>query len=972
MRGRAWEDMNQAWVSEFGALLRAYRRQAGLTQQELAAKAGLSVAALRDFEQNRRRRPRPSSLTALIDALRLDSNEAASFARAATMPGFGAEAGAALHPFQVGLGPRAVRIGAGQGLWLAILGPLEVWRDGVPLRIESPARRAVLGLLLMNPGVVMRRDTVIDMLWGESPPSTAAGLVQAHVSRLRRALGVGNGAGGDRVLSSGNGTYRLTPSTGELDLLVFRDLTTRAATARANGNDLTASELYEQALGLWRGDPLADMELLSGHPRITLLRQHLVGELLRYAEIACALGQHSRVLPRLQTLAAAEPLNEPAHARLMIALAGSGQQAAAIRVYEELRLRLDKELGLYPGRELTEAHVRILRQEVPTGDPARAHAHDSAVLTSVHMVPRQLPAAPRYFAGRAGELDALTGMLAGDTPKVSDVVIVGLTGMAGIGKTALAVYWAHQVAERFPDGQLFVDLCGFGPSGVPVTPTDAVRGFLAALGVPTAQIPVDPVHRSAMYRSLLAGRRMLIVLDNVRDAEQVRPVLPGSPGCLVLVTSRNRLTGLAAADGARLITLAVPTHGESSKLLTRHLGVRAIVEPAAVSELIMLCAQLPLALCDAAARAAVRPSLPLASLVAEMRERQGRLDALETGESATSVRMVFSWSSARLSVPAARAFALLGMHAGPDITVPAVASLAGMPQNQASVTLAELCDEHLLVEQSPGRYACHDLLRTYAAEVAYRYEGDAGVRAAVHRLLDHYLRTADTASAALYPHYAKITCGQPRSGVLPEEIAGSVQAAEWFHSERHVLLAAAKQAASEGYAPYAWQVPWVIGPFFRADKERRMLVAVQESALGIAAKLGDVAGQALARHHLGLLTFWLGEHADACEHLDKAIALAREAGDSSRCAVAGLARARAMQLQNRALEALVQVGESLRLFYAIEDRGGVIRALNALGWHLARNGDHRQAAEYRSRARATRLKLSTEFIVPPVGPTSDG
>ena len=268
---------------------------------------------------------------------------------------------------------------------------------------------------------------------------------------------------------------------------------------------------------------------------------------------------------------------------------------------------------------------------------------------TVDVVPRQLPAASRSFTGRARELAALSALVERDLRQASGVVIAALTGMAGIGKTALAVHWAHQVADRFPDGQLFVNLRGSGPSGTPVTPTDAVRGFLTALGVPPARIPPDTDGQAALYRSLLAGRRMLIVLDNAQDAEQVRPLLPGSPGCLVLVTSRNRLTGLAAAEGAHLITLGVLTEAESHDLLASNLGAgRAMAEPVAVSELIALCGRLPLALCDVAARAVARPGLPLAALAAEMRDARRRLDALETGEPVTSVRMVFSWSRARL------------------------------------------------------------------------------------------------------------------------------------------------------------------------------------------------------------------------------------------------------------------------------------------------------------------------------------
>lgn len=348
--------------SPVGMLVRTCRREAGLTQQELAVKAGLSVGALRDIEQSRRRRPRLSSVIALANALDLDSERAASMVNA----------GRDLTSSQLPRGPGLVRnagpMEAGQGLRLAILGPLEAWRDGKPLSLGTPARRAVLGLLAMDPGALVRRDTIIDVLWGEVPPRTAKGLVQAHVSRLRKVLEPPErsaaGDSGEEVISSVWGAYRLRVAIEQVDLLLFRDLAAQAVAAQASGDVGYACMLYEDAARLWRGDPLADIDLLSGHPGIFLLRHQLASVLLRYAELACALGQYRRVLPLLRALAVAEPLNESAHARLMIALAGTGQQAAAIGIYEDLRSRLDGELGLYPGEELAEAHLRILRQDI--------------------------------------------------------------------------------------------------------------------------------------------------------------------------------------------------------------------------------------------------------------------------------------------------------------------------------------------------------------------------------------------------------------------------------------------------------------------------------------------------------------------------------------------------------------------------------------------------------------------------------
>lgn len=383
--------------SRLGMLVRTCRHEAGLTQQELAVKAGLSVGGLRDIEQSRRRRPRLSSVIALANALDLDSERAASMFNASR------DRTSSQLPQGTGLVRNAGPMESGQGLRLAILGPLEAWRDGKPLSLGTPARRAVLGLLAMDPGALVRRDTIIDVLWGEVPPRTAKGLVQAHVSRLRKVLASPErsaaGDSGEEVISSVRGAYRLRVAIEQVDLLLFRDLAARAVAAQASGDVAHACKLYEDAVRLWRGDPLADIDLLSGHPvhpGILLLRHQLTSVLLRYAELACALGQYRRVLPLLQALAVAEPLNESAHARLMIALAGTGQQAAAIGIYEDLRSRLDGELGLYPGEELAEAHLRILRQDI-------------------RAVPHQLPAraVPRQQMVTKGDSHRLTKALAG-------------------------------------------------------------------------------------------------------------------------------------------------------------------------------------------------------------------------------------------------------------------------------------------------------------------------------------------------------------------------------------------------------------------------------------------------------------------------------------------------------------------------------------------------------------------------------
>ena len=887
-------------------VVRDHRRRVGLTQQELAAKAGLSLAALRDLEQGRRSRPRSASLAGLAKALGLDPGQAAELA---SLAGKAQRRSPEPDPPEAGTWNGAEPAGARQGLWLAVLGPLEARLDGTPVPLGPPGRRAVLGLLAMDPGTVVRRDSVIDMLWGPQAPSTGGSLVQAHVSRLRKLLAPRRKEpwAEDEIIASVGGGYRLQLRTEQLDVLAFRALAAKAGAALATGDDLAACELYEQTMELWRGDPLADVDVLHDLPGVVEQRRQLADVLLRYAELACGLGFHDRVLPRLHALAAAEPLNERVHAHLMIALAGTGQQAAALGVYEDLRARLDREFAIYPSEELVHAHLRVLHQDLPVVRPAYGQLPG-------HVVPGQLPASARFFTGRSGDSAMLSHLLGRGPREAGGVLIAALTGMAGIGKTALAVSWAHQVAGQFPDGQLFADLQGFSHSDPPLAPAEALRGFLTALGVAPTRIPADTAGRAALYRSMLVGRRALIVADNARDAEQVRPLLPGSPGCLVLVTSRHRLTGLAAENGAFLLPMAGLSDGEAYSLLAKILGAeRMMTESAAIGELSALCARLPLALCNAAARAAARPRLPLATLVAEMRDERGRLNALETGEPATSLRGVFSLSQARLSAPAARMFQMLGIHPGPEITVPGAAALAGLKRARARAALAELCDGHLLTEHAPGRYTCHELLRAYAAEAAARTRiREDGWRACVYRMLDYYLHTASAASILLFPYLAPRMLEPPRPGVLPERFATVRQATRWARSEARVLLAVIDQAAEGGYGPHAWELPWAAGWLFRDEAGWRKLAAAQEAALVIADGLGDLAGAALAHHHLAWLSFWLGDDAGASRHLGESIDIANRLSEVFPTPL-GLG-VQTVRVRGDIPEALVHAGRALSLF----------------------------------------------------------
>jgi len=923
---------------ELGSLIRSYRQTAGLTQNELAVRAGLSTAAVRDLEQGRRSRPRRGSLAALSEALGLDPEQIRRLEYAARRQANAFSSSAPPAP------------GHEKGLWIAILGPLAIWRNGDPVFLGSPARQSILGLLAIDAGMSVRRETLLELLWGEQPPPTAAHLTQAHVSRLRRVLWPKGIVDGEGMIDSAAGAYRLRIADDELDLSVFRDLVKRAAWSREGDDIASACALYENAFGLWRGDVFAGVSQLRDHPAVDKVRHELAGSLLSYAEVAGELGRHDLVLRRLEALAVAEPLNERVHARLMIALAGCGRQAAALRVYENLRQRLDRDLGLYPGEELAQTLVRLLRQDIRTTGAGAIRIPDR--LEDAHEVPRQLPAAPRYFTGRQHELSTLTGLM--DQPDVASpaIPVVALTGMAGIGKSALAVCWAHQIAERFPDGQLFADLRGFSPIGMPASSADVIRGFLRALGVQDWRMPADIEGQRTYYRSLLATRRVLIVLDNAQDAEQIRPLLPGSPGSFVLITSRNRLIGLAASHGAHLLPVDCLTESESYCLLAHSLGeARVGTQPRAARELVSLCARLPLALCNTIARAAAHPDLPLAEVVAAMRREQGRLDTLETGEKLTSARMVFSWSHAKLSGHAERLFRLMAVHPGPDITVATAASLTGLPRRDASLALAELADGYLLTENMPGRYSCHELMRVYAGEIAQASETAAECRAAVHRVLDHYLQMSAIAARQLMPYRVAGTIPPPMPGVSLEEFRSASEADEWCRGEQPSLLAVIARAAHEEFSPHAWELPWAARSFLPGAACWQEMAQALERALVTARKLNDAGGQALAHQHLGWLWLRLGAYPSASDHAERAAELAHALKDRRYSALARLLRARLLRAQGQITQALDDAEQALWLYRAAGDRFGQIRALTEVGWQLAQLGDQQGARTARAQAR---------------------
>jgi tetratricopeptide (TPR) repeat protein/transcriptional regulator with XRE-family HTH domain len=575
------------------------------------------------------------------------------------------------------------------------------------------------------------------------------------------------------------------------------------------------------------------------------------------------------------------------------------------------------------------------------GTPASSPRPQSAM-------PRQLPATVADFTGRDAELAALTRILddtSVDAP--GTVVISAIGGTAGVGKTALALHWAHQVAQRFPDGQLHVNLRGFDPSGPPAAAGEAIRGFLDALGVPSGRVPASPDAQAGLYRSLLAGRRMLILLDNARDEQQVRPLLPASPASLVLITSRNQLGGLGAADGARLLTLDVLTGAEAVQLLTARLGAdRAAAEPAAVGQIAGLCACLPLALSVAAARAAARPGFRLAAVAAELSDSAGRLDALDAGDPAASVRAVFSWSTRQLGAESARMFRLLGLHPGPDISVPAAASLAGIAETRARRVLRDLGRAHLIAEHAPGRYAMHDLLRAYAAEQAKDIDSDDDRREAVGRVLDHYLHTAAEAGLVLNPAKEKVVLTPPRPGSTPERPGDYPQAMAWFEEEHQVLLAAIALAADSGFDAHAWQMPWALASFLQIRGHRQDCAAVLRTATAAATRLGDTAAQALSGRLLALACTDVGDHAQAHSHFATSLTLYRQLGDRLGEASIHQGLGALAERQERFAEALRHAEQALVLYQSVGYKAAEAEALNNIGWYHDLLGNYQQARAF--------------------------
>ncbi|HEX6353112.1 AfsR/SARP family transcriptional regulator [Actinophytocola sp.] len=800
-----------------------------------------------------------------------------------------------------------------------LLGPVEADVDGRQIELGHPRQRCVLAVLLVEADRVVPVDAMLDRVWADRLPNKARVTLSGYVSRLRHLLA----EAGDVSLARQADGYRLAVDPQAVDLHRFRALVTQARAATVRDE---AAALFTEALGLWQGPAFATLDTpWADDVRDELAAERLAAELDRN-DLALEQGQHTALLTELTTTAAAHPLDERLAAQLMLALYRCGRQAEALHHYERLRSLLVHEFGADPGAALQQLHQRIL-----TADPTLAPAASTTA-------PCQLPAPPGSFTGRSGELAYL------DTLLRAESTTAVIAGTAGVGKTALAVSWAHRAAAAFPDGQLYVNLRGFGPEDAAMSPAEAVRGFLETLGVPPARVPVSPDAQIGLYRSMLAGRRMLIVLDNARDADQVRPLVPGSGGCLVVVTSRDQLTGLVAEHDARLVTLDLFTAAEARTLLVRRLGAdRVEAEPDAVDRIVARCTRLPLALSVVAARAAAHPGFPLAALADELVQAANRLDPLANGDRVTDVRTVFTWSYRTLQADSALLFRLLGLHPGPDTGVAAAASLVGLPAGRTRQLLAELTRAHLLTEHTPGRYAVHDLLREYAAELARQVDTEGERRAALHRVLDHYVHTAHACAMLLHPHRDAILLTPPRPEVVLESLDDSAQALSWFTTERLTLLAAANLATTVGLDTHVWQLAWAAWTFLDRRGHRHDLLAIGRTGLAAADRLADPVGQAPIHRLLVNAYLNLKRYDEAHPHLVDALDLYREIGDLAGQAHTHNNFAGFHERQQRHADALDHSLRAVELYRAAGHRRGQAHGLNSIGWYRTLLGDHEQA-----------------------------
>jgi len=808
---------------------------------------------------------------------------------------------------------------------IQVLGPVRAWRDGHELDLGPPGRRAVLGFLVLARGRVLPRTELVDALWGSRPPPSATNVIQTHVKHLRRTLDPERHAyARSSSLSTVGEGYALHVPRDEVDLDRFHDLVRTANEALEQGRPEPVRVALGEALRLWQGPPLADLPAFAAHPAVLALLGARRTAVLAYAEAALDTGHVADALPVVAEEASRQPLDESLAAVLMRVYTAAGQRAEAFAVYDRTRRALVAELGVDPGPELARVHGTLVRQEPRTPRSAP--------------VPAELPADVAGFTGRVAEMAELDRLPAGS--RTGALAICTVSGTAGVGKTALVLHWAHRVRHRFPDGQLYLDLRGYDPDQ-PVTPNEALARLLEGLGLAAGDIPVTQDARTRRYRTEIAGRRVLVVLDNACSVDHVRDLLPGSPSCVVVVTSRDSLAGLVALWGARRLELDPLSADDARTLLHELIGTRSFDDPAAVGDLVEQCARLPLALRVAAELAVTRSATPLARLAGELRDRQRRLRLLDGGgDSRAAVRTVLSWSYRHLPADAAWMFRAFGWHPGHDVDLHAAAALAGHGPDEAVRLIDVLARAHLVTPDSHCRYGMHDLLRAYAVELSAELDAPADRTAGVTRLLDHYLATATATVDLLYP-----TDGSHRGGrrEAPPPVTVPADPRSWLDAERHNLVATCAHAATHGLAGHAVDLANVLYRYLEGGHHADA-VTVHTYGLRAASESGDRSGEAYALTNLGAAYRLLGQYDPAVDRLSQALALHRMTGDR---------HGEARTLSNLGIvadrlgnydDAATHLTEALAGYRELGNRHGVAAVLTNLGAVELRPGHHELAA----------------------------
>ena len=751
-----------------------------------------------------------------------------------------------------------------------VLGPVQVVRDGIEIPRGPRRQQIVLALLLVHAGQPVSTAAMVAYLWSGTPPAYAVNIVHRHVGELRRFLepGLAPRAEGRWIKREGN-SYRFAGGPELLDITRFRKFAEHARVAARGGDTDRAMTDYLEALKLWRDLCCAGLDgLATVHPAFVGIDYEVSAVAIEAADFFLNASASAQLVPQLQRIADRSPLDEGLNSRLMLCLAAAGRRAEALTRHGVMRRRLAEELGVGPGTELSEAHHQILSGETL---PAR-EGIDAAPIEPRVVSPAQLPADLPVFVGRESHLRSVETLAAQSAgPGNNSPLVVAIDGMPGVGKTTLAIHLAHRVAHLFVDGSIFLNLRGFDKADRIVPPTTAIKIMLNSLGISDAALPAEHDARVGLFRSLIAARRLLLVLDNVRDVDQVADLLPGSPGCMTIVTSRARLGGLVLG-GARAVALDVMSAAEARETFVERLGAdRTIAEQEVIGELVRYCGRLPLALSIVAAKAAENPPSALTGLARRIRGLHGGLDSFASDETQMDLREIFSWSYASLGPEAARVFRLLSAYGGASIPISAAASLVGLSISRTRQNLKILTRNRLLQELSPDRYAFHDLLLAYAAELAGSRDGSEELSAAHIRLVSYFLNSAYTASALLGPDWIPDRELTPEPGVVVEPIEDSEAATQWFKAEGDALEQVILRCAEGELPGPAWRLAMCAMPFWERHSLKTEWSTVARALVDSASARGD--REALA-HGLRIMAGAIhldGRHAEA-------ISLLRQAG----------------------------------------------------------------------------------------------